>query len=82
MLLLMDVDGLDWIEERLDRGIVFTEACAIALLLRRKDVVNMLNRKFGVAGWNKQYEKHHHGNTDIWSQKYVDAMKRGIKLLV
>lgn len=82
-LMLIEVDGLKWIEDEIDRSnVAFEKMCAIALLLRRSDVVSMLDTKFGVGKWQRQYEKYLQGNTDLWSQKVVEAQHRSLKILV
>jgi hypothetical protein len=67
-LMLIDVDGLDWIECELDTNIlIFRQMCAFAFLLRRQDIMNMLNAKFGIGKWQRRYETHLQGTTDYWS---------------
>lgn len=81
-LMLIDVDGLEWIEAELERSILaFERMCAFALLLRRSDIVNLLDKKFGVGKWQRQYEKHLQANTDLWSQKIIEAENRHLKIL-
>src|SRR4051812_772891 len=84
-LMLVDVDGLDWLEPWLDSSIggVFDHLCSFALLLRRADVTALLDRKFGVGKWQHRYKKHlqtqTNNNTDFWSQKVIDAKYRALK---
>jgi hypothetical protein len=81
-LMLIEVDGLGWLEERLDLSIVtFARVCCYALLLRHPGITEMLNRKYGIGKWQQQYEKHLQVNTDLWSEKVIDAKNRGIDLL-
>jgi hypothetical protein len=81
-LMLLDVDGLEWIEAELEQSILaFERMCAIALLLRRSDVVTMLDKRFGVGKWQRRYDNHLKGTTDIWSQKIVEAQNRRLKIL-
>lgn len=81
-LMLIDVDGLDWIERDLDSyPIMFRQMCAFATLLRRKDIIDMLNAKYGIGKWQRRYERELQGNTDLWSQSIIDAAQRNLKLL-
>lgn len=81
-LMLLDVDGTDWIEERLEDNIIaFKKMCGIAIQLRRPDVMKMLDKVFGKGKWQRKYENHLKGNTDTWSQKIADAGQRTIRLL-
>jgi len=81
-LMLIDVDGLEWVEAELERSILaFEKMCAFALLLRRSDLVSMLDKKFGVGKWQKRYAKHLQINTDLWSHKIVQAKNRSLKIL-
>ena len=81
-LMLIDVDGLEWLEELLDRSIsAFHTTCALAFLLRRADLVAMLDKKFGIGKWQRKYENDLKGTTDYWSQKIVEASQRSVQLL-
>ncbi|MBP3960752.1 hypothetical protein J8F10_36485 [Gemmata sp. G18] len=81
-LMLMKFDGLGWVEECLDVSIsMFQRMCCYALLLRHADVTVMLDRKYGPGKWQKRYEKHLQGNTDLQSQRVVDAKNRALDLL-
>ena len=81
-LMLMKFDGLGWVEERLDVSItMFQRMCCYALLLRHPDVRAMLDQKYGAGKWEGRYEKHLQGNTDLWSQRVIDAKNRGLDLL-
>lgn len=80
-LMLIDVDGLEWIEAELERSaLAFEKMSAFALLLRRSDIANMLDKKFGVGKWQRRYEKHLQANTDLWSQRIVEAQNRRLKI--
>jgi hypothetical protein len=81
-LMLMKFDGVGWVEERLDvSSTMFQRMCCYALLLRHPDVSAMLDRKYGVGKWQRRYEKHLQGNTDLWSQRIISAKNRGLDLL-
>jgi hypothetical protein len=81
-LMLLDVDGPEWLEELLEESIIaFRTVCALAIQLRRPDVIKLLDKKFGVGKWQRTYENELKGNTDFWSQKIVDAGQRSIQLL-
>ncbi|QEL14448.1 hypothetical protein [Limnoglobus roseus] len=84
-LMLIQFDGLGWLEEWLDSPIpefaTFARCCSYAILLRHPRITEMLNRKYGVGKWQQQYEKYLQGNTDLWSDKVIDAKNRGIALL-
>jgi hypothetical protein len=78
-LMLIEFDGLDWIEELLE--VLFNRMCCYALLLRHPGIIDMLDRKYGVGKWQRRYEKHLQGNSDCWSQRVIDAQNRGLNLL-
>ena len=81
-LMLIDIDGLEWIERSLSEStLVFGLVCAIGILTRRQDVVKLLDTKYGIGKWHKEYERYLHGNTDLWSQKVIDALNRDLKIL-
>ena len=81
-LMLLDVDGLDWIEGRLeDSGIAFENVCAYAIHLRRADVIRMLDKTFGAGVWQRKYERLLQSGAADWSQKVSDAGFRHIRLL-
>lgn len=81
-LMLIQFDGLGWLEENLDSPVgTFARCCSYALLLRHPGITEMLNRKYGVGIWQQQYEKQLQGNTDLWSDKVIDAKNRGLALL-
>ncbi|MBA4189333.1 MAG: hypothetical protein C0467_15155 [Planctomycetaceae bacterium] len=81
-LMLTNFDGLGWVEERLDASIsMFQRMCCYALLLRRADVAAMLDRKYGIGKWQGRYENHLQDNTDLWTQRVIDAKNRGLDLM-
>ncbi len=81
-LMLIEFDGLDWLERLLDASLVsFERMCCYALLLRHPGVSAMMDRKYGVGIWQRRYEKHLQANTDLWSQRVIDAKNRGLDLL-
>jgi hypothetical protein len=81
-LMLLDVDGLEWIDERLDQSIIaFTRMCEFAIQLRRPDVMKKLDKKFGVGKWQGRYEEYWKHNTNVWSQKVTEAGNRQLKIL-
>src|SRR5262249_21423127 len=56
-LMLLDVDGLGWIEELLETSIIaFRTMCAFAIHLRHPKVIKMLDRRFGAGNWQRKYE--------------------------
>jgi len=58
LLMLFDVDGLEWIESGLeDSPDRFALACEIATYLKRRDVMHMLERKFGSGKWQERYSQ-------------------------
>jgi hypothetical protein len=79
-LMLFDVDGFSWFKEEIEDPIVFRELCAIALILRRQDVIAFLNETVGVHKWEAKYHEHLKHNTDHWSQRIVEAGERRLRL--
>lgn len=66
-LMLLDVDGLDWLEARLAEPysvLTFKKAYAFATLLKRADVARALDNVFGAGKWQRQYQEYQKGNTD------------------
>lgn len=81
-LMLVTFDGLGWVEECVDLSItMFQRMCCYALLLRHAGVSAMLDRRYGVGKWQRRYENQLQGNTDLWSQRVIDAKNRGLDLL-
>lgn len=82
VLMLIEVDGLEWIEAELETSPLFSPMCELAIHLRRPDIVGMLERKFGKGKWQRRYEthlkKHDWWN---WTQRVVDAANRQLKIL-
>jgi hypothetical protein len=83
VLTLIEVDGLEWIEAELDGNIeVFTCMCDFAFHQRDRDVIKLLDHKFGAGKWQRKYENYAKGNTDFWAQKVIQARDRALRLLV
>lgn len=83
VLMLIEIDGLDWIEAELDNCTdAFMLLCNLALHLRRPDVLRLLDKKLGAGKWQRAYDNHVKGNTDLWLQKVIEARDRGLRLLV
>ncbi len=80
--MLIDIDGLKWIDRSLDdSSLGFPMVCAIGILFRRQDVISLLDTKFGIGKWHREYENYLRGNTDLWSQKIIDTLNRNLKIL-
>jgi hypothetical protein len=55
--------------------------CFYALILGHADVTAMLDRMYGTRKWQRRYEQSLQGNTDLRSQRVIDAKNRGLELL-
>ena len=62
-LLILDVDGVEYFnEERELNFTAFTNLCIYAMILRRPEVIELLDKKYGSGGWQKQYKDHYRGH--------------------
>lgn len=81
-LMLLDVDGTEWIDSQLETSTeAFRRMCAIAIQLRRSDVLDMLNNRFGVGNWQRRYKAETDQSFDPWQIRLSEALKRGIETL-
>ncbi|MGE3316581.1 MAG: hypothetical protein AB7O26_15805 [Planctomycetaceae bacterium] len=82
-LLLIDVDGLDWISKEIDESqLVLVDLCQFAIYFRHPKVIALLDSKYGVGVWQKNYEKHLRRYADSTStQRFINAANRNLKLL-
>lgn len=84
-LMLLDVDGIEWLETRLAQPHsigAFMDVCTFARLLRRSDATRALDNVFGAGKWQRKYAEHLQlNNSDTRSQAVLNAQSRGLKLL-
>ena len=82
-LMLIAVDGFQWVEDQLatDNIVTFIKMCNLAMYWPREDIAKLLDKKFGPQKWQQRYQNHLKGNTDIWSQRVIDAVDRRMKIL-
>ena len=61
-LLILDVDGVEYFyeEDELD-FITFSNLCLYAMILRRPEVIELLDKKYGSGVWQKQFKDHYRG---------------------
>lgn len=73
-LMLIDHDGLEWIELQ-DNIIAFTRMCDYATYFRRQDIASLLDKTFGAGKWHRRYTRHRQTGNN-WDQKVADAASR------
>jgi hypothetical protein len=80
-LLILDVDGVAVFDaqDELDFS-TFTKLCLCAMILRRPDVLEFLDGKYGPGGWQRQYKDHYRGVSSGLEDAIHEAQGRGLKL--
>jgi hypothetical protein len=83
LLLLLDADGLEWIESGIESSPhQFTLACEIATYLKRRDVTHMLERKFGNGKWQERYSQLLKNDRSFQPRKIAAASTRPLVTLL
>ena len=82
-LMLIDLDGFEWVETRLQEDhFLFLRMCDYATYFRREDVNELLDETFGAGKWQRRYAEHcKRTSSDFWIQKVIDAANRPLKTL-
>ncbi len=79
-LLILDVDGIKYFNEMDELDFTtFAKMCFYAWILQRKEVIELLNNKYGPGGWQQKY-KNDYCNVppDAWEQRIHEAQSRNI----
>jgi hypothetical protein len=83
LLMLIDVDGLEWIDSELESSPShFALACEIATYLKRRDVTHMLERKFGGGKWQERYNQHLKSDRTLRPREIAAASTRQLVTLL
>ncbi len=80
-LLILDVDGVKYFdnENELDFN-TFSFLCLYATILRRKEIIGLLDRKYGPGIWQKQYKAHYRDQNIGWENAIYAAQSRSMIL--
>ena len=80
-LLILDVDGIKYFDEENELDLTtFTSLCLYAMIMRRPEVIELLDKKYGSGGWQKQYKDHYRSHTTGMEQAIYEAQSRNIVL--
>ena len=80
-LLILDVDGVEVFVELGELDLTtFTKLCLYAMILRRPDVLEFLDRKYGPGGWQKQYKDHYRSMSSGMENAIHEAQSRALVL--
>ncbi len=81
-LALIDVDGLEFLRERVNRSpSVFHHLCDFALILRRSDVREFLDDVFGARKWEARYQADQKHTTNYWSESIAATIGSDVRLV-
>ncbi len=80
-LLILDVDGVEYFNEESELdSITFSNLCLYAMILRRPEVIKLLDKKYGRGGWQKQFKDYYRGHTTGLEHAIYEAQGRNIVL--
>ena len=80
-LLILDVDGVDNFNQESDFDFTtFSNLCLYAMILRRPEVIDLLDRKYGRGVWQKKYKEHYREHTSNMEYAIYEAQNRNIVL--
>ena len=78
-LLILDVDGVEYFNEQSELDFTtFSNLCLYAMILRRPEVIELLDKKYGRGGWQKQYKDHYRGQTTGLEHAIYKAQGRSL----
>lgn len=78
-LLILDVDGVEYFSEQSELDFTtFSNLCLYATILRRPEVIELLDKKYGPGGWQKQFKDHYRGQTTGLEQAIYEAQGRSL----
>ncbi|MBU3914579.1 hypothetical protein KKA14_03510 [bacterium] len=83
-LLILDVDGIEnfknlYEESEFDFS-TFSHLCLYAMILKRPEVIELLDEKYGRGGWQKQYKNNYSEHTIRMELSIYEAQGRNIIL--
>ncbi len=80
-LLILDVDGVEYFNEESELDfITFTSLCLYAMILRRPEVIELLDKKYGPGGWQKKYREHYRDHKTGLENAIYETQGRNIVL--
>ena len=78
-LLILDVDGVEYFSEKSELDFTtFSNLCLYATILHRPEVIELLDKKYGPGGWQKQFKEHYRGQTTGLEQAIYEAQGRSL----
>ena len=78
-LLILDVDGVEYFNEGRELNFTaFTNLCLYAMILRRPEVIELLDKKYGCGGWQKQFKDHYRDHTTGMEQAISESQGRSL----
>ncbi len=83
-LLILDVDGVENFKNFYKNSefdfTTFSHLCLYAMILRRPEVIELLDKKYGCGVWQKQYKDHYSDHTASMEHAIYEAQARNIVL--
>jgi hypothetical protein len=80
-LLILDVDGVEDFKQESDFDFTtFSNLCLYAMVLRRQEVIDLFDKKYGRGVWQKMYKDHYRGHTSSMEHAIYEAQARNIVL--
>ena len=78
-LLILDIDGVEYFSEKSELDFTtFSNLCLYAMILRRPEVIELLDKKYGPGDWQKQFKRHYRGQTTGLEQAIYEAQGRSL----
>ena len=78
-LLILDVDGVEYFNEESELDFTtFSNLCLYAMILRRPEVIELLDKKYGRGVWQKQYKDYYRGQTTGLEHAIYEAQGRSL----
>lgn len=80
-LLILDVDGVKYFNGKNELDfITFSILYLYATILRRTEIIELLDRKYGPGNWQKQYKDYYRDHNSGWENAIYEAQNRNIIL--
>ena len=80
-LLILDIDGVDYFQEKIGYNFtMFSNLCLYAIILRRPEVIDLLDTIYGRGVWQKKYKNHYRGQQTGMEYAIYKAQARNIVL--
>ena len=73
--------GIEYFDEDSELDFTtFSKLCLFAMILRRPEVIELLDKKYGCGGWQKQYKDHYHGKASGLENAIYEAQGRSLEI--